>query len=153
MFAGSGCDILLKDDKSVSRKHAVITVVYAPAAQLTVKGQTAFCCAAPMHMHKAPYGSKAPTCRLPMPAADQSSMGSLFGMGDEQHWQRLNKGEAGVVQEGDFLMFGHRSLFRQAAVKCCATCAACAWLCISIDAVPGHPHTKRGRAVVMLLGQ
>ena len=46
MSAGSGCDILLEDDKSVSRKHAVITVVYAPAAQLKVQGKTACCCTA-----------------------------------------------------------------------------------------------------------
>ena len=128
MSAGCGCDILLKDDKSVSRKHAIITVVYAPAAQLTVQGKTACCCTAPLHMQRAPCGSEAPTCRLPMPAADQSSMGTLFGQGDEQQWQRLNKGDAGVVQEGDFLMFGHRSLYRQAAVGCCATAIACAQL-------------------------
>ncbi len=125
MSAGSGCDILLKDDKSVSRMHAVITVVYAPAAQLTVQGETACCCTAPMHMQRGPCGSEAPTCRLPMPAADQSSMGSSFGQGDEQQWQRLNKGEAGVVQEGDSLMFGHRSLFRQAAVGFCAIGGMC----------------------------
>ena len=94
------CAIVVEEDKSISRSHAVVTVSYDSAGLCNVKGEhrrTApslhLCCDSLQDLDK--------TCL----SADNSRYGTLINK------KELNGGLQ-ELREGDVLQFGHKSVFR-----------------------------------------
>lgn len=92
-------NIIVEEDKSISRGHAVITVEYAGQVRFKVKG--AFCHRLKSLTAAVSYGWE-PACLV---TPDTSRYGTLVNKVEL-------KGAETHLQEGDFIQFGHKSSFR-----------------------------------------
>ena len=90
-------NVIIEEDKSISRGHAVISVAYAEQVCLKVRGAPA----------KARLQSPARWNRLCLTTSDTSRYGTLVNRVE------LTGAET-YLKEGDLLQFGHKSTFRLA---------------------------------------